>query len=697
MDKFLEIKNPIVLITLGVLAGFTFYFRDLGFHYLFITYIVLSISSIHFKRSAFILIGLSSLFGYFYSVEFNKYSTPNYDSLLEKKVLYIAEVIDLESSNKFQKRYCLKIKEVIKSDKRENANFKVLAKTTRYDDYESGDVIELKGKLKKPKTAILTGLFDEKRFLKSKEIYYTLNSEKGSLVYLDTKENPLKIIERIRTKIIKSNEIYLVDKNKCGLINGIIVGSKASPLSKDLRDKVRSLGLSHITSASGFNVSILCASVFFILKFFFKRRKLIPTLISFIAIVFYTALADFSSSIIRASIFLALALIGNLIEKRTKILPTISLITILFFVFNPINVTDIGFQLSVFSFLGITLFIEDIKEKVLPFFHKRIHGLVLVTLESIFAQLLVLPILVFYFHNIQILGVISNLLAVPLASVMLVAGLINSTFIFIPPLNLILPYSYKVLDLLAGLFMWWVNILDQIKIKEIFIPEIDFYSTVILYPAIVLTFLLIIKKDKKLALSLFCCILLLIGSIRSHKMDDYIKIICFPKYSQDAVLVIIPDEAPVFFGTNLNQSTRTQILHFLKVHKNKSEFMFYNLKDNTKLISSNKLIVDEKSKITISYNGFRFELIKNYNNPVRSNSDFIKLPILMKKDPSFNKVIKELPENVIVNDYKKVSKKSIKSLSWLKKQKTNVLLLSNSGTITIVAKDKNHIYLDSEI
>ena len=69
----------------------------------------------------------------------------------------------------------------------------------------------------------------------------------------------------------------------------------------------------------------------------------------------------------------------------------------------------------------------------------------------------------------------------------------------------------------------------------------------------------------------------------------------------------------------------------------------------------------------------------------------------MKKDPSFNKVIKELPENVIVNDYKKVSKKSIKSLSWLKKQKTNVLLLSNSGTITIVAKDKNHIYLDSEI
>lgn len=698
LDKFLEIKNPIVLVTLGLLTGFTFYFRNLNFIYLFIIYMIVSICSIHFKKSGFILIGLSALFGYIYSLEFIKYKTPNYDLFLEKKSMYIGEVLDLETSNKFQRRYYIKIKRIINNNKKTNSSFLVLAKTTKYDDYEAGDIIEFKGKLKKPKTAILPGLFDEKRFLSSKNIYYTLNTEKGSLVYLDSKERPFKIIETIRTRIIKSNEFYIKNTDNCNLINGVLVGSKASPLSKELRDRIRSLGLSHITSASGFNISILCASVFFLLKIFFKRRMLIPTMISFFAIIFYTALADFSSSIIRASIFLVLALIGNLLEKKAKILPTISLITILFFITNPLSVTDIGFQLSVFSFLGITLFIDEIKEKVLPLFHKAIQSLFLVTLESFFAQLLVLPILVFYFHSIQILGIISNLLAVPIASIMLIVGLTNSIFLFIPVFKFILPYSYKLLDLLADVFMWWVNLLNYIPTKEIFIPETNFYSTVLTYPLIVLVFILILTKANKvkITISILCFIVLIGLSNRIYNTSGYIKIICFPKYSQEAILVLPPNKTPIFFGTSLNSSTKKQILHFLKVHKNKNEFVFYNLKDKTNLISNNDWIKDSKNNILISHNGFIFEIIKNYNSKIKSNSDFIKLPILMKKDSSFSTIFKDLPKNIIINDYKKVSKKSLRSLYWLKKQKTNIFLLSNSGTITIAAKDKYHILIDRE-
>lgn len=699
LDKFLEIKNPIVLITIGLLTGFTFYFRELDFIYLFILYITLSLCSIHFKKAGFILLGLSALFGYFYSVEFIKHKTPNYDFLIDKKTMYIGEVIDVETSNKFQRRYYLKIEEIIENNRKRKLDFTVLAKTTRYDDYETGDIIELKGKLKRPKTAILPGLFDERRFLSSKNIYYTLNSEKGSLVYLGTKERPLKIIETIRTKIVNSNEHYIKDADNCNLINGILVGSKASPLSKELRDKIRSLGLSHITSASGFNVSILCASVFFLLRIFFKRRRrLIPTLISFFAIIFYTALADFSSSIIRASIFLILALVGNLLEKKAKILPTISLTTILFFITNPLSVTDIGFQLSVFSFLGITLFVEEIKEKVLPLMHKVFQPLFLVTIESFFAQLLVLPILIFYFHNIQILGIISNLLAVPIASIMLIIGLINSAFLFIPIFKFILTFSYKLLDILANLFMAWVNLLDYIPTKEIFIPEINFYSTVLIYPLIILLFILIFTEANKIkiTLSITCCIILIVLSNRINDTNDYIKIICFPKYSQEAILVLPPNKTPVFFGTNLNDPTKKQILHFLKAHKNKNEFVFYNLKDKTNFISNNNWIKDSKNSLVISHNGFNFEIIKNYDTNIKSASDFIKLPILMKKDPYFNTVFKVLPKNIIINDYKKVSKKSLRSLYWLKKQKTNIFLLSNSGTITIAARDKNHILIDGE-
>ena len=68
----------------------------------------------------------------------------------------------------------------------------------------------------------------------------------------------------------------------------------------------------------------------------------------------------------------------------------------------------------------------------------------------------------------------------------------------------------------------------------------------------------------------------------------------------------------------------------------------------------------------------------------------------MKKDPDFHYIFSDLPNYIIVNDYKKLSKQSVKSIDWLKKQKTRVFFLSNSGTITIVCKDKNSFIIEEE-
>ncbi len=696
-DKLLELRNPLCLIAFGLIIGLTFYYREIDFICLFIGYSILAISSIHFKKNLFFVLGISSLCSYCYCNYYIK--TPDYSFLLNKKEIYICEVLSKEQKNNFYIKYFFKVKKIVLRDKSINTNFKVLAQTATYEELEPGDIIQIKGNLKTPKSATFPGLFDKKKYLFLKGTYYELICSNGSIVYLNTREKSLitKLIDGFRLKVLFENSKNL-PKDNADILNGIVIGSKASPLNKDLKEKFQSLGLSHITSASGFNLSILAFCIFFLFSIFLKREKLMATIITLLGITGYSLIAECSSSIIRAGLFLTLVLFGNLFNKRVKILPTISLIIIIFFITSPLSLLDIGFQLSVFSFLGLTLFLEDINTLTSEKINKLLRPITSVFFETLFAQLMVLPIVLLYFHNIQIMGLVSNIIAVPLSSIILITGLLNTVFIQVKELSLLSLTIYKFLHLLTNLFLLWINFLCSLSINGVFIPKIDFYSAIFLYGLIIFTFLIISNKRKQ-ELSAKFILMFLIALLINQKIKDdsnYLKILCIPKYNQENILVLPPNETPVLFSTKLDKSTKSQTLYFLKLFNYQKSFIFYNLKDNNSLISESKYIKDLKNKIIIEKDGFKFEIIKNYRNKIDSKSAFIKLPILMKKDPVFIQTFKSLPENIIVNNCKKLSKSSTKNIAWLKKQKTNLHLLNNSGTITIVIKNKNNFQIDRE-
>jgi competence protein ComEC len=697
-SKLLEFKNPIVLFTLGIIFGSSVYFQNIGLVYAFIAYSILSLLSLYFKKKEFILLGLGIVLSFFYCLEYIKLTKPNLDKHLNKQCIFIGRVLS-EKKGIFNKKYTLEVSRIISDKETINQTFKADVTGSKYDNTDIDDIIEIKGKLKKPKSAILKGLFDERKYLLSNGIYYKINSKNGSVVYLDKgKTNPfIRGINTLRERIIKDNNRFL-NKENASLANGILIGSKASPLDKNTKNRIQVLGLSHITSASGFNISILAGVIFFLTRKLFKRSSFIPTFISIGTIIFYTFLADLSSSIIRAAIFLVLVLLGSMFNKRIKILPGVSLITILFFLQNPVNLLDIGFQLSVFSFLGLTLFLEDVNKSILPHIHKSFHFIVFSILESFFAQLMTMPIIIFYFHNIQILGLIANIVAVPLASVILITGLLNTLIGFMPILIFIQMLVYKIIGLECFLFFKWIDLLSLIENKQIFIPRIDFYYTAFLYTFILLIAGIIsIKKQRKpLVISLGISICLFFTHNEINNTKDYLKIFIFPKYNQQAVLVIKENKTPMFFSSRLDKKTEYQIKEFLKLNNLQEDFIFYNLKDKTSLISNSELIIDRPEKISIKHKMFTFELVKGYSKKINNKANVVELPILMKKDPDFHHIFSDLPNYIVVNDYKKLSKQSVKSIDWLKKQKTRVFFLSNSGTITIVCKDKNSFFIEEE-
>ena len=683
MASLYEYKNPLVVFCFGTLIGATFYFKEIKLIYLLVLCLLISILFL-FKRNKKIFIMLVSVvIGYFYSVLYFRYFVVNLDALVGKKAIFIGEILSSpDEDSPFNKKYLFGIKNIIdEGDSKKDISSKVQVIGSHYEEYDVGDIVQITGKLAKPKSAILPGLFDEKRYLLSKGVNYLLKEEPGTLLFLDSPASTYytKKISELRTRLISVNEKYL-SSNQLAIVNGIVFGSKASKMPDYLKEKIQNLGLSHITSASGFNVSVLALSIFYLFRLF-TRNSLLPTVISILAVLLYLALADFSGSIIRATTFIVLILIGSLFNKKLKILPAISLIVLVFFYFNPVNILDVGLQLSIMAFLGLALFLNEYENNSFLFS---------VFLQSLFAQIMVVPLIVFYFHNIQLLGLLSNIIAVPLAALILIVGLLDSVIVFLPVFDTVNGYLCLMQKVLSGFFLSWINLLDKINYKQIFLPNLNFYFLILIYALILYClfsyFIKAFRERYKAVLIVFIVFFTLTYFVADT--SRYLKIFCLARYNNDSVLVVLPDEKAILISSMLDYKSHKSVVDFLRLNNISSDYNLYYVNEQNSYFSS--FVKDNLNKISVTYNKFSFDILKNYNTKALSNATFLKLPILMKKDPDFQIAFDTLPQNVIVNDIKRLSKKSVRNITWLKSQPIKSYFLSESGTITLITNGINY-------
>lgn len=689
LDKLQEYKNPIVIFCIGVLIGATFYFKTISQLYLFILCLLICSILFFVRNKKMLILIFAIIFGYFYCVFHLQIFSINLDDLLNQKNVYAGTILSQpHESSSFYKKYFFKLNQISNgSALLKIKNCKVQVLNSSYGDYEVGDIIQVTGILKKPKSAVLPGLFDEKKYLLTKNVHYLLKMDPGSLVFLDAPSESLliKTINKLRDKLISINNKY-ISGNNLQLINGIILGSKASEISDDLKDKIQTLGLSHITSASGFNVSILTGGVFFLFRLFYKGN-ILPTIISIAFVLLYCALADFSSSILRATIFIVLVLIGNIFNKKLKILPGVSLVLLLFFFYNPVSLLDLGLQLSIFAFLGLVLFVNELQVE-----NKIIGWLTSIFFQTLFAQIMVLPLVVFYFHNVQVLGLLSNMLAVPLASLILITGTISLLFAFIPNIEFLNKLICSILKILSDFFLNWVIYLDKISVKQIFLPNISFYFLILIYGFIVfvLVSLFVASFRRKFKYFFLVFVVSFISVYFLTDTSNYLKIFFIPKYNREAILIVPPKENPIFLGAKINKSDIRHLKNYLRLNNVKPGFVLYDLKKDENISYASPILNNRTNKVSIKYKSFSVDIFKNYSEKITSQANFVKLPILMKNDPEFKKVFLSFPKFLIINDYKRLSKKSLKEIKWLKSQSLKMFFLSKSGTIAIVTDGLKH-------
>lgn len=428
-----------------------------------------------------------------------------------------------------------------------------------------GSSVIVKGKLVSPKNNTVPYLFNYKKYLYNKRVYYTLKIDNIKIL----KENSNSFI-KLKNKVIKHVNSY----KDSTYLYAFILG-KTELISDEVLTSYRENGISHLFALSGLHVSIFSSILLFILKKL-RFKEILNYVLIFIFLLLFSFITGFSPSILRATLLFFLLSINKVFYLNIRTLDILYLVFIILVIINPFIIYNLSFILS-FTAAFFLIFSSDLLKGKNYFV-----SLFKVSLLSYFASL---PLSIYYFGYTNLLGTILNLVFVPLVS-----------FVVFPLtlLTFIISKFYSILNITTNLLESLSLLFNKFKII-IYFPRINLIF-VFIYLSILMLY---IKFKKKICLYLII-VLLIFFKIRPY-MDNNTYIYYLDVGQGDSILVVtqhlnktilIDTGGIVSFNENYKSNIvkNKTIPFFRRIGINKVDYLFLTHGDYDHAGEANELL-----------------------------------------------------------------------------------------------------------
>ncbi len=461
---FIPIKITLLLI-LGILIAHFAPIRTSILLLLIISlFLLLGLVFIFGKKTNTVLFGCIAAatiiamgaFSYSFSQPMNR--TDHYSKLnLKPTAVWNLKIKEVLAPNQFTKRYYAS---VIGVDTRQ-ATGKILMQIpidSLTTNLNVDDEITFIAELQPINPPLNPHQFNYRKYLERLGIYHQLRIPQAH--YIKTKA-PVKSIAGIaanaRTYIINKLGKEHFGPDEFAVLQALLLGQR-NDLSPDTYRNYQKAGAVHILALSGLHIGILMGLVHFLLsplKYIPKGRTLI-LIISVLLIWGFAFLSGLSASIIRATTmftFVAYALYLNRPNNSFNIL-ALSVLFILLFIDSNL-LFQVGFQMSYAAVFAILLLYPRLQKLWLPK-NKVVRYFWQLLSVSLAAQIGVLPISLYYFHQFPGLFFVSNLLIVPSLGLILGIGVL---VIFLSLLNWLPPqitWLYNEIIRIMNSLVGWV-------------------------------------------------------------------------------------------------------------------------------------------------------------------------------------------------------------------------------------------------
>jgi len=320
-------------------------------------------------------------------------------------------------------------------------------------------------------------------------------------------------------KMIAHLQKSFSDKNTSSMLQALLLGEK-SGLSKDSKDRFRKAGASHLLAVSGMHVGI----VFWIIQLILngviglRRSSLIYGLIAISLIWIFALLSGFSPSVMRAGMLLSLFIFVRIIKRNVPSNHILYLCLLALLVLEPSLIQNIGFQLSAWATIGIVELSPIWRIRAIQGnkFIAAVYNLIIV---SATAQLAVIGLCIYYFHQFQTLFLLTNLLLTPLITLMMYLGIM---WLIIPQYFLIsdlIQYVLSKMSYLLDFINGYIVSYEKFWIEDLYLSDIQCLAV---YMGLICFLILKEKLERKtMALLHFIVIMWIVGEIWEYGHPSY--------------------------------------------------------------------------------------------------------------------------------------------------------------------------------
>ena len=273
----------------------------------------------------------------------------------------------------------------------------------------------------------------------------------GYYIAKEKEETPKCRIIRTLTEIAANAQddasFYLKNfassRDNHAILCALSIGNKME-VGKDLKNAYSNAGAMHILALSGLHVGIMYSilqTMLYPLKLFSAIRWLTDG-VSILFILLYVVISGCSPSVVRAGTMIAIYKIGKISFRDIGKWDAIALSALIMGIVSPLQVGSLGFQLSYAAVIGISLLYPTCSNSFKSIFRKPersgkfIYSIALKLWESISisicCQIATLPIILYHFGTSSQFFLITNLVAIPLATAILYILMLALTFQWIP-------------------------------------------------------------------------------------------------------------------------------------------------------------------------------------------------------------------------------------------------------------------------
>lgn len=494
------------------------YFGSIAFLSIPIAVIILLITKN--KKIIVILICLIISIGYVSILE-NKYSKIS-DMPIKEMVTIISDIQEKE-----YKKVCTA--KIVRNNKKILINIKM---SQDIPSIKYGDSLYIEGEFKQPEEARNYKGYNYKQYLKTKKIIGTVELEKAKIL----KSSNGSFIHNIQ-KYIKDTINGTLTDEEGNLLLAILLGDK-DKLSEDIQESFKTSNLSHMLAVSGAHVSYIILGLTYVLQNSIIGKKN-EKIVCIIFLLFFMAITNFTPSVTRACIMAVLTLFSGIIYRKSDVYTNISVAALITLIFNPYNLLDLGFQLSYGGTIGIIIFIKRIQEKKSN--SKVINYIKQMALVSIYANIIIIPIMMYHFNTVSFTFIISNIMASPILGIIVITGfLFIIASITVKPLTRLIAIFIKpILSILIKIS----QICSKLPFSNILVVT-PYMFNVISYYAIIL-YCIKSKKNNKCKIIICLLIVLILINFIIYIFPQKLRIFFIDVGQGDSTLIITPDKKTV--------------------------------------------------------------------------------------------------------------------------------------------------------